>query len=571
MPNVLSVPSPKRFDNPFDPNMDPAVVEELLSRPPFDAVEADRFPKHIRPADLFRNDSRIVKADRGEIIFRMGDYGNSAFVILKGYVRVLLSGCLTDTQLGRRPKQELSFLETIKRFFNRSPYPEVRDPDRLRQDPMEMPETGDLQASYQDLDSLGEVCRTITLHEGDLFGEISALARTPRTATVIAEGPVEMLEIRWQGLRDLRRYDTGFRRHVDELYRERSLKTHLLSCEIFTKLAEDEAQLDALAEATEFESYGDFEWTPDYRNIGPKTAENRFDHEPLIAEEGHYVNGLLLIRAGFVRLSVKVNKGHRTIAYLGSGDVFGLAEIYHNWRFKDPVPYQYSLRAVGYVDVLRVPTKTVEKLLLPKLPPQNLPLIIHENRPDGGLLPLQGNAQLEEGMLDFIVDERFNNGSATMIIDTNRCTGCDDCVRACAATHDGNPRFIRHGKRYGSYMIANACMHCVDPVCMIGCPTGAIHRTKAGGQVVINDITCIGCSACANNCPYDNIRMVEVRDPRGNFIYAEESGLPITKATKCDLCIDLPGGPACKRACPHDALTRMDMHDIPSLAEWASR
>ena len=60
-------------------------------------------------------------------------------------------------------------------------------------------------------------------------------------------------------------------------------------------------------------------------------------------------------------------------------------------------------------------------------------------------------------------------------------------------------------------MVANACMHCVDPVCMIGCPTGAIHRESIEGQVVINDRTCVGCATCANSCPYDNIQMVEIR------------------------------------------------------------
>ena len=64
-------------------------------------------------------------------------------------------------------------------------------------------------------------------------------------------------------------------------------------------------------------------------------------------------------------------------------------------------------------------------------------------------------------------------------------------------------------------MVANACMHCADPVCMIGCPTGAIHRSELGGMVVINDDTCIGCATCANSCPYNNIRMVEIGDLDG--------------------------------------------------------
>ncbi len=163
------------------------------------------------------------------------------------------------------------------------------------------------------------------------------------------------------------------------------------------------------------------------------------------------------------------------------------------------------------------------------------------------------------------------NGSQTMLIDLDRCTRCDDCVRACADTHGGNPRFIRHGEQIGRFMVANACMHCVDPVCMIGCPTGAIHRVATGGQVAINDPTCIGCGICAWSCPYDNIRMVEVRDRSGAIRIEPETGAPVLKATKCDLCVDQPGGPACQRACPHDALIRMDMADTVALSRYLDR
>ena len=121
------------------------------------------------------------------------------------------------------------------------------------------------------------------------------------------------------------------------------------------------------------------------------------------------------------------------------------------------------------------------------------------------------------------------------------------------------------------YMIANACMHCVDPVFMIGCPTGAIHRSQQDGEVVINDAACIGCATCANSCPYDNIRMVEAREAQGNVLVDNATQTPIMKATKCDLCFNLPGGPACERACPHDALKRVDMTDSESLRVWLDR
>jgi Fe-S-cluster-containing dehydrogenase component len=119
-------------------------------------------------------------------------------------------------------------------------------------------------------------------------------------------------------------------------------------------------------------------------------------------------------------------------------------------------------------------------------------------------------------------------------------------------------------------MVAQACMHCADPVCMIGCPTGAIHRDMFEGEVVINPLTCIGCSGCANNCPYGAIRMVEVRDETGEIVVARDAR-PIKKATKCDLCLDQYGGPACVRACPHDALGRVDLNTPDAVVEWLRR
>jgi Fe-S-cluster-containing hydrogenase component 2 len=97
---------------------------------------------------------------------------------------------------------------------------------------------------------------------------------------------------------------------------------------------------------------------------------------------------------------------------------------------------------------------------------------------------------------------------------------------------------------------------------MIGCPTGAIHRERSSGIVAIDDRTCIGCGTCANNCPYQAIRMVEVRDEHGALQVDSASGSPILRATKCDLCLGQRTGPACAYACPHDALERVDLTSL---------
>jgi Fe-S-cluster-containing dehydrogenase component len=271
---------------------------------------------------------------------------------------------------------------------------------------------------------------------------------------------------------------------------------------------------------------------------------------------------------------VAYNHGERTISYLGKGRCFGLEEILHNATHSPPIPLRHSLRAIGYVDILVIPTAVFEAVVLPTLTPERLEALgLAAAVPEGleaGATP-GADEKLGADMLEFMVENRFVNGAATMLIDMDRCTRCDDCVRACASTHDGNPRFIRQGPVIDGIMVANACMHCVDPVCMIGCPTGAISRDSFQGQIVINDSTCIGCAVCANSCPYQNIHMVAVRDRSGSFIQDEITQTPILKATKCDFCVEQLGGPACVNACPHDAMTRMDMSDVDLLSGWIKR
>jgi Fe-S-cluster-containing hydrogenase component 2 len=65
--------------------------------------------------------------------------------------------------------------------------------------------------------------------------------------------------------------------------------------------------------------------------------------------------------------------------------------------------------------------------------------------------------------------------------------------------------------------------------------------------------------------------MVEIRDRDGAFVIDEATYQPIQKATKCVLCYEQLGGPACQRACPHDALIRVDMRDHETLARWVNR
>jgi Fe-S-cluster-containing dehydrogenase component/CRP-like cAMP-binding protein len=540
---------PQRWDAPFGQDMTDDDVEELLRQYPISLIDKDKFPDHTPLEGILRNDTRIIRYQAGDIVVRSGDYGNSAFLVLDGTLRVVIAPELPRDLLGRQDVARKGFFEALTQLWTNRRVPEVRDVRRYNRSALRA--GGDSTRSVvflQDIPAVLDRHQTATLGGGVLFGELAALGRVPRTATVFAESEARLLEIRWQGLREIRRYDEGFRKRIDERYRENALKVALRETPEFSGL--DETDLQEVANSVLFETHGSFDWYISYQRMRGAGKEGAA-HEPAIARQGDYPDGVVMVRAGFARLSVSLGNGDRTVTYLGAGDHFAMSELYDSWVEGKPAPLRASLTALGYVEVVRVPAPILEKYVFPRL----------AERPRSPVDASAARALTDDALLEWAVSERFINGTQAMLIDLDRCVRCDDCVRACASTHGGNPRFVRHGRTFDHWMIANACMHCADPVCMIGCPTGAIHRTQQGGTVVINDDTCIGCGTCASSCPYQNIRLVEIRDSAGNVLLDRDSQAPINKATKCDLCAANPGGPACVRACPHDALRRVGFHD----------
>ncbi len=584
--SLQKIERPARWDVPFSDQMTDADVERLLSVRPFSDLDPERFRGKVTLAGILKNDARLLHCSVGEIIIREGDWGNSAFFLLSGSVRIEVEPgrhSMPAEMLGRSTFRRKGFLDAVKQLWKRPKDSEVRDPTAWVVDGQTRTKgSGEETRIYlQDVPGVLARYKTTRLQAVEFFGEQSALGRIERTATVFADSGCELLEIRWQGLRDIMQKDPGLKERIDQRFREYGLRSFLRNSPYFAHLytsndektegghSRNRERRRRLLKDAQFESYGDYDKVDSFRKLAEFGSSTGLRHEAIIAHEGDYPNGVILIRSGIARVSRQYHNGHRTVSYLTPGQAFGIPEIVEGFQKSQPVPLQYSLRAVGYVTVVIIPTRLFEEAILLEASlagddSEPLP-------PDLTATPEQTEIrQVDSGLLEFLVERRFVNGTATMLIDMDRCTRCDDCVRACAATHDNNPRFLRHGPMHGKYMVANACMHCADPVCMIRCPTGAIHRNVLEGQVVINDETCIGCQACAMNCPYDAIRMVQIRDTNGSLFHDVQHET-IDKATKCDLCADQMTGPACQNACPHDALVRLNLGEFDSVAQWVNR
>jgi Fe-S-cluster-containing hydrogenase component 2 len=168
-----------------------------------------------------------------------------------------------------------------------------------------------------------------------------------------------------------------------------------------------------------------------------------------------------------------------------------------------------------------------------------------------------------------------------LAIDESICIRCDNCVKACAAAHeDGISRLIRKGTIFEETLLPTACRFCQDPVCLL-CKSGGIKRDK-DGDIYFTD-SCIGCSGCAQRCPYGNIIMVETDElgqagpPTlaqyllGNLARQDGKALPPElqpRLKKIPVKCDLDKGhlfPACVQNCPTQAIKRYRADELDHI------
>lgn len=193
-----------------------------------------------------------------------------------------------------------------------------------------------------------------------------------------------------------------------------------------------------------------------------------------------------------------------------------------------------------------------------------------------------------------------------MVIDLDKCTGCQACVVACQSENNipindealfNQRRAIQwiRVERYWEGEFPNIkarfipvlCQQCDDAPCEPVCPVYATYHNTEGLNVQVYN-RCVGTRFCANNCPYQ-VRFFNFWDPEWPDSLENQLNPDVTVRSrgimeKCTFCVqrirrtsrdsqkhgnaikdgDRALNPACVNACPTDTLVFGDLNDPDS-------
>lgn len=425
-------------------------------------------------------------------------------------------------------------------------------------------------------DDQGKKNKVGELPAGQSFGEMAILAGVPRNATVVVPpgAKATILEVTRPALRLLRKLPK-FGHALDVTYRSHGLGRTLEDVRQASEETFTPELLKQLGNAARFMVYG----------------KNHVLHR-----EGESIDRIIFLKNGWLRRvrGLSFNPAMSTMAigidqatgmdFLGAGNCLGLEGVAEDRKWK----YTATILARSEVLEISIPHLRAN----PKLRDAVMRKFSEFSLADDDV-KLTDSADMrvvhatEKEITTGLVD-----GTNLLVMDMDLCVRCGNCSLACHKVH-GQSRLLRRGihierpKKIGSsstqhVLSPSVCMHCQDPECLTGCPTGSIGR-YSGGQIDIDPKTCIGCSDCATQCPYNAITMVPRKAPApppvtwktrlSSWLNLAPETLPqpVTEtenllAVKCNLCnntgLNPPGAKtaaySCQESCPTGALVRVN-------------
>ncbi|HEX5628645.1 MAG TPA: cyclic nucleotide-binding domain-containing protein [Usitatibacteraceae bacterium] len=395
----------------------------------------------------------------------------------------------------------------------------------------------------------GDGGKFFPLGAGEFFGELGLISGRRRSSTVRAGANCVLVESPRRAMLKLVASVESIRKRVDETFLKRAVRAYL------APMLPEEELAELVTSGVEVRRYGGNE---------------------VLFKEGDAPDGLYLLRRGSVMVSRAIAGREVVLSYLSAGNYVGEMALLTD------SPRSATVRAAVTTEAVVLDAGAFKRVL-------GRNPAWREEMESRFLDRLRVNAAMEAApdpgnIIAFLLQQGVGEATDVLLIDESLCVRCDNCEKACADVHDGTSRLDREaGPTFAQIHVPTSCRHCEHPHCMKDCPPDAIHRSAAG-EVFVND-SCIGCGNCEKNCPYGVIQLAPV-DPKRRRpslwswlvlglgtepgMEPKPKGKDIPKkAVKCDMCMDLPGGAACVRACPTGAAIRVSPDEFLNYAETA--
>lgn len=405
--------------------------------------------------------------------------------------------------------------------------------------------------------------KTVSIRQGEIFGEAGLISGRRRNATIIAASDCVLVETPRNSARKLISTVPAVEKRINEIAIER-----LLSQIFGSGLSKDEfATVIADAELQTV-----------------KSGE-------ILIQEGDNDTDIYIIRSGSMLVEKQIGEKNVFLSYVSAGSYVGEMALFEEGRRTATVKAAVKSEVIklkgAYFESLLDANSDLKTKILDELTDRRAMNSFVEAQKAG----FDSVADLYGARANFLIEQGLGEATDALLIDETLCIGCDNCEVACAESHDGISRLNREaGQTFAHIHVPTSCRHCEHPHCMSDCPPDAIHRAP-DGEVFIDD-SCIGCGNCQRYCPYGVIQM-ETTPPKkpslaswmlfgrgpgpgqadkawANKKKKKNANAPKV-AVKCDMCKGITGGAACVRACPTGAAIRVSPEDYLAYSKDPSK
>ncbi|MBK6695574.1 MAG: cyclic nucleotide-binding domain-containing protein [Myxococcales bacterium] len=397
----------------------------------------------------------------------------------------------------------------------------------------------------------------LDLGPGSFFGELAVIADQPEPYAVVARELSVVLEIPKTALQRLMDTSPSFKTTMDELYRRRALFTYARRPDVLGGFPEQAVE-----------------------EIFSRAQLRMLRAGEVVLKEDAPPGDVYLVRTGFLKVSRRVDAEREAVlVYFREGDLFGLLPLLHGER-----GHAYTVLATTRAEVVVIPGSHFFAVMS-RYPNARAALEAGQglevervarsalfSPPSPALGPKDATRAVMS--MDVLVEKGLATGSEVLVVDTNVCVNCQNCVDACARRHKYGRLQLR-GLQVDHFLFPTACRHCERP----GVPPvqRQRHRSLAerrdhhrGGQ--LHRLRCVRRAMPLRQHQHAPRRAAEA------YLHGEADGLLARrpragasprvaqperprKAVKCDLCAGYDDY-ACVSACPVGAAFRIDPRSI---------